>query len=199
MWYMYEPGSKDWYDDEDEAGSADTATGCSDTILAPLYLLGGILLLYLAPVLLLLSDRIWRHDDLHGREDEDYEHETVTPGPCHGGDVDRRSRGLRVSLPADSPVAIPQSPAPVSAPARPTASTAHHQTDGCQPTDADQHSRAFDHTTNCRGADTFPSTDADPRPAADQHRGGRFQPTTLPGTSHLFLQPPRRRSRGRQQ
>ena len=55
MCFMYEPRSKDWYDEEDEAGSADTATGCSETIPAPLYLLGGILLLYLAPVLIQLG------------------------------------------------------------------------------------------------------------------------------------------------
>ncbi len=54
MCFMYEPRSKDWYDEEDEAGSADTATGCSETILAPLYLLGGIRCLS-GPVLILLG------------------------------------------------------------------------------------------------------------------------------------------------
>ena len=46
---------KYWYDcDETDGSGADTAMGCSDTLLFPLYLLGGILLMYLAPVLLVL-------------------------------------------------------------------------------------------------------------------------------------------------
>ena len=55
MCYNLEPRSRDWYDSDDDDGSgADTATGCSDTLLFPLYLLGGILLMYLVPVLLVL-------------------------------------------------------------------------------------------------------------------------------------------------
>ena len=173
MCFMYEPRSKDWYDDEDEAGSADTATGCSETILAPLYLLGGILLLYLAPVLILLGLIAYGVVTIY----------TVARKKIMNMKRSHLALVMVGILIAEAAVCVflylrivqlpsPQSPAPVSAPATAYCVDARPQTDGCQPNAAGQPSRAFHHATTCQGADTFPQTNTDPHPVADQHHRG---------------------------
>ena len=183
MCFMYEPRSKDWYDDEDEAGSADTATGCSETILAPLYLLGGILLLYLAPVLILLGLIAYGVVTIY----------TVARKKIMNMKRSHLALVMVGILIAEAAVCVflylrivqlpsPQSPAPVSAPARPTVSTRAPRLTVVSPTPPASPVAPSHHTTTCQGAGTFPSNQHRPAPRGRSTSPWMtFSPTALSG------------------